>query len=115
MISFAACKDAKKAEEVVNSTTTETVETEEIAPVEEAVKLTPAEALKAFKDYAKAYGEAYNNIVKDPQKFNELVGQFNAQKAEIDKYTADFTSAQTKEYERALKIIIDANTGGTKK
>ncbi|MDR0799339.1 MAG: hypothetical protein LBN18_06245 [Dysgonamonadaceae bacterium] len=115
MLAFVACKDAKKAEAVVEETVVEAVDPAKVEPAVEAVKVAPADALKAFKEYAKSYGEAYNNIAKDPQKFSQLATQLQTQSAEIEKYKADFTPAQLKEYERALKIIIDANTGGTKK
>ncbi|MDR2058409.1 MAG: hypothetical protein LBP83_09070 [Dysgonamonadaceae bacterium] len=74
MVSFAACNGAEKTEP------TETVEiglvTEVAAPETPApVELSPAEVLKAFQEFAKEYGEAFNNITKDQGKYTTLAGQ----------------------------------------
>jgi hypothetical protein len=114
LVSFTACKGDKKAEEAVQETVTEEV----APPVEETpalVEPTPAEALKAFQAFAKEYGEAFNNLTKDPQKFQKLAGELQQKVADIERKRADLTPEQVKAYEKARKIIIDVNSGGTKK
>jgi hypothetical protein len=112
---FAACKADKKAEEAAQAPAAEVVETppaEEAAPV---VEPTPAEALKAFQAYAREYGEAFNNLTKDPQKFQKMAGELQQRVADMERVKIDLTSAQLKNYEKALKIITDVNSGGTKR
>ncbi|MDR1527652.1 MAG: hypothetical protein LBS46_08310 [Dysgonamonadaceae bacterium] len=114
LVSFAACKGDKKADEAVQETATEVV----APPVEEApavVEPTPAEALKAFQAFAKEYGEAFNNLTKDPQKFQKLAGEVQQKIADMERIKIDLTPAQVKVYEKALKIITDVNSGGTRK
>lgn len=111
LASFSACKGDKKAEEAVQAT-------EVVAPpVEEAPAIvpTPAEALKAFQAFAKEYGEAFNNLTKDPQKFQKLAGEVQQKIADMERLRVDLTPAQVKDYEKALKIITDVNSGGTKR
>ena len=114
LLSFTVCKVDKKAEEATE-TTTEVVE----APVAEETpavpELSPAEALKAFVAFAKEYGDAFNNMMKDPQKYQKLAGELQLKVADMAKYQANFTQAQKKEYEKAMKIISDVSSGGTKK
>ena len=113
LLPFAACKGDKKAEEgAIETTTTEVVE-EVVAPP--VVEPTPAEALKAFQAFAKEYGEAFNNLTKDPQKYSKLAAQVQQQVADMERFKVDFTPAQVKEYEKAMKIILDVSSGGTKK
>jgi len=113
LLSFTACKADKKAAETTE-TTTEVVEVvvPEAPPV---VELTPAQALKDFQAFATEYGEAYNNMIKDPQKFQKLAGQVQLKVADMARYQVDFTAAQKKKYDEAMKIIRDVNSGGTKK
>ena len=112
LLSFTACKCDKKTEKAVDETTTEVTEPVVEEPV---VELTPAEALKAFQAFAKEYGEAFNNLSKDPQKYTKLAGQVNQQIADISRYKENLTPAGLKEYEKAMKIIRDVNSGGTRK
>ncbi|MDR0682734.1 MAG: hypothetical protein LBG15_12950 [Dysgonamonadaceae bacterium] len=112
MVSFVACNGAKKTEPV------ETIETETVTEAPETpalVELTPAEALKAFLEFAKEYGEAFNNITKDPGKYTTLAGKVQEKVADMERFRVDFTPAQIKDYEKALKIITDVNSGGTKR
>ena len=111
LLSFAACKSDKKAAVAAPEPVTEVV-VEEAPPV---VELSPAEALKDFTAFAKEYGEAFNNIGKDPQKFQKLAGQYQQKVADMARYQVKFTKAQTQEFDKAMKIIRDVNTGGTKK
>ena len=113
LLSFTACKGDKKAVEAVTETATEEVVEE--APAVPVPELTPAEALKAFSAFAKEYGEAYNNISKDPQKFQKLAGELQLKVADMNKYQANFTPAQKKEFDKAMKIISDVSSGWTKK
>jgi hypothetical protein len=111
LLSFTACKGDKKAEKATE-TTTETPVVEETPPV---IELTPAEALKAFQAFAKEYGEAYNNKLKDLQKFQKLAKQQPEKVADMNRYQANFTPAQKKKFDEAMKIIRDVNSGGSKK
>jgi hypothetical protein len=115
MVSFAACQGDKKAEQ----TTVEEPATEVVAAAVEETPatpaLTPGETLKAFQAFAKEYGEAFNNLTKDPQKFQKLAAEISQKIAEVEQVKADLTPAQIKAYEKALKIITDVNSGGTKK
>jgi hypothetical protein len=114
MISFAACNGAKKTDapaEVIESAPVEEVKAPEATPV---VELTPAEALKAFQDFAKEYAEANNNISKDPQKFMKLAGQAQQKVADIERLKIDFNAKQLKEYQKAIEIITKVNQGGKK-
>ena len=115
LLSFTACKGDKKAKEGVTETTTEVVETPVAEETPVVAEPTPAEALKAFVAYAKEYGEAFNNLSKDPQKYSKLAGQVQAKVADMARYQVDFTPAQMKEFEKAMKIIRDVSSGGTKK
>ena len=110
MVSFAACGGGKKAEEAVEIIETEVVEEAPVAPA--YVEPTPAEALKAFEEFAKEFGEAYNNITRDPQKYTRLAGQVQGKVADMERLKVDLTPAQLKTYERALKIITDVVSGG---
>ena len=71
--------------------------------------------LKDFQAFAKEYGEAFNNIAKDPQKYTKLAGQVQLKVADMERLKVDLTPAQLKDYEKALKIILDVGSGGTKK
>jgi ribosomal protein L10 len=113
VLSFAACSGGKKVEEVVETVETEVVEVAPEAPV--YVEPTPAEALKAFEEFAKAYGEAFNALPREAQKFSKLAGQVQGKVADMERFKVNLTPAQIKAYERALKIITDVNSGGTKK
>ena len=114
MVSFTACnKNAKQTEEVA-APATEVVE-EVIVETPVVAEPTPAEALKAFQEYAKEYGEAFNNMMKDPQKFQKLASQLQQKLADMERYKVDLTPKQIKDYEKALKIITDVNSGGSKK
>ncbi|GAP72005.1 hypothetical protein SAMD00024442_21_56 [Candidatus Symbiothrix dinenymphae] len=81
----------------------------------EAPAVVPAVALKEFKALAKSYGEAFNNISKNPKKFQELAVQVQTKAAEIASISDQLKPAQLKEYEKALKLIAEVNAGGTKK
>jgi uncharacterized lipoprotein YehR (DUF1307 family) len=115
-ISLAACgNSAKKAEEKKEPVKEEVV----VAPVpapEVAVpkELTPAESLKAFQAYAKEYAEAYNNIAKDPKKFGELSKQMQQKVADMERLKIDLTPKLLKDYEKALALITNVNSGGKK-
>jgi hypothetical protein len=113
LLSFTACKNDKKAEKATE-TNNEVVETPVVeTPV--VAELTPAEALKAFQAFAKEYGEAFNNKLSDPQKYMKLAGQMQEKVADMNRYQVDFTPAQKKEFDKAMKIIRDVSSGGTKK
>ncbi|GHT20470.1 hypothetical protein AGMMS4957_07480 [Bacteroidia bacterium] len=110
-VSLAACNKSKSTEAVpVNVVTVE-----EVVPEPETPAVDPAVALKEFKAFAKSYGEAFNNITKNPGNYSKLAGQVQSKVAEIEAIKENFTPAQLKEYDKALKIIKDVNSGGTKK
>ena len=113
MIAFTACSGAKKTEapveEPVKTEVTEVVETTE---VQEAPVLTPAEMLKSFQEYAKAYGEAFNNISKDHKKFSELSKQSTTRVEEMEKIKGELNKKQLADYELCKEIILKVNRGG---
>lgn len=112
-LSFVACQGNKKAEPVAEPAAEVVAEPAEVeAP---APTIAPADALKAFQAFAKEYGEAFNNLTKDPQKFQKLASEVAPKITEMETLKPDLTPAQVKAYEKALKIITDVNSGGTKK
>jgi len=117
MIAFAACNGAKKtetpAEEPVKN---ETVDTTAIVsePQPEAPALSPADMLKEFQDYAKAYGEAFNNLAKDPQKYTDLSGQYQKRISDMEKIKSELNAKQLQDYQKAIDIIRQVNSGGKK-
>ena len=116
IVSLVACNGAKKTEEAVKDAATEVVEA--VAPEPSATATpepTPAEALKAFQEFAKEYGEAFNNIAKDPQKYIKLAGQMQQKVADMERVKVDLKPAQVKDYEKALKIITDVSSAASKK
>jgi hypothetical protein len=112
MVSFTACNGAKKTEEAAPPT--EEVVEEVKAPETPVVEPTPAEALKAFQQFAKEYGEAFNNITKDPQKYTKLASQVQEKVADMERVKINLSAKEVKEYEKALKIITDVSSGGKK-
>ena len=112
MIAFTACDGAKKdkapAEETVK---TETVE-EPVAPEPEAPVLSPAEMLKEFQTYAKAYGEAFNNLAKDPKKYTELARESQKRVADMEKIKEQLNTKQKQDYQKSLDIVLKVNRGG---
>jgi hypothetical protein len=115
LVSFAACKGDKKIESAVEEPATELLATPAAEEAPAVAEITPAEALKAFQAYAKEYGESFNNLTKDPQKFQKLSTEYTQKIADMERIKADLTPAQVKSYEKALKIITDVNSGGTRK
>lgn len=114
-VSFAACT-SKKGEEN-KETPADPVEETTVAPADtlanDAVKYaepTPEEALKAFTAYAKEYVDAYNNIIKDPDKFKKLGGQLQQKMADMERLKIDFTEDQLKDYAKTLEIISQINS-----
>ncbi|MDR0834437.1 MAG: hypothetical protein LBN93_09705 [Candidatus Symbiothrix sp.] len=112
-VSLAACSN-KKTEGAATCCEKADSAVVEVAPVVETPVLAPADALKEFKAFAKSYGEAFNNLTKDPNKYTELAGQVQAKVAELEAIKDKLKPAELKEYEKAKKIITDVNSGGTK-
>ena len=108
VISFTACDGAKKTKAPAE----EPVKSEVVAPEPETPALSPTEMLKAFQEYAKAYGEAFNNISKDPRKFSELSKQSQKQVTDMEKIKSELNAKQLQEYQKALDIILKVNKGG---
>ena len=111
-IVFIACNGAKKAEAPAEEPVPKEAVEEAIAPEPPALQLSPAETLKAFQDYAKMYAEAYNNIMKAPQKFKELSSQYQTKIEEMEKIKSQLNEKQQKEYQKAIELIIKVNKGG---
>jgi hypothetical protein len=111
--SLVACSGAKKTEESVAPETTEitqeaeTKQEEEVAP---ATK-TPEESLKEFEAYVKEYAEAYNNKLKDVQKWQSLAMRSQQEVADMERLKIDFDKNQLKRYEKAKKIVEQINSG----
>jgi hypothetical protein len=112
MISFAACSGAKKAEEPAEVIEKEVVEEFKAPETPPVVELTPAEALKQFQDYAKEYAEAYNNVAKNPQKYQKLASQMQQKVADIERLKVDFNKKQLQEYQKAVELITKVNKFG---
>jgi len=132
LASFAACSGTKKEEKSeVKEQAVETVapDTAKKAAVETVVPDTtkkaaveavvpavkPDEAIKAFKAFAKEYGDAFNNVAKDPAKFSKLANQLNDQLAVINKIKPSLSKKQIADFEAAMKIINEVNAVGKKK
>jgi len=117
VIVFTACSGSTKsdtpAKEPVKVDTVKTVAAPE--PVAPTPTLTPAEMLKSFQDYAKAYGEAFNNIAKSPQKYSELAGQSQKRVNDMEQIKSQLTKKQLQDYQKALDIILKVNSVGKKK
>ena len=115
MIAFMACSGAKKSEAPAEQLTgsdsiAQTVVSDSVTTT--APTLSPAEMLKNFQNYVKAYGEANNNITKDPQKFMELSGQSQKQVDDMEQIKSQLNAAQLQAYQKALGVIIKVNKGG---
>ena len=113
MIAFTACNGAKKteapAEQPVKTDTATQVVTAEPAP---APVSDPAEMLKNFQAYAKEYGEAFNNLTKDPKKFTDLSKLSQQKVAEMEQIKNQLNAKQSQDYKKALDIVIKVNNGG---
>lgn len=111
-VSFAACSGSKK-EEAPEKAETEAVE-EKPAEAPAYVAQTPEEALKAFTEFSKEYIDAFNNMTKDPAKFQKLGSQLQQKVADMERLKVNFTEKQQKEYQKSLDLITQANTVGKK-
>jgi len=121
MIAFTACNGAKKSEAPAEQpATTDSVTNVAPAVAQDSVAATvpaapavsPADMLKNFQAFAKTYGDAFNNIVKDPQKFTDLTGQYKQKVDEMEQIKSQLNPAQLQAYQKALNIIIKVNSGG---
>jgi CHASE3 domain sensor protein len=110
---FTACTGVKKTEEAP-ATEPEKTEVQPVVETPAPVELAPAEMLKAFQAFAKEYGEAYNNVVKDPQKYTTLASQVQEKMADMERIKGKLTTSQIKEYDKAMRIIRDVSAGGSK-
>ena len=115
-IAFAACsggttKSEAPAKEPVKTEPAAVVAPEPVAPAP-APSLTPAEMLKNFQDYAKAYGEAFNSITKDPKKYSDLAKQSQKQVSDMEQIKGKLTPKQLQAYQKALDIVLKVNRGG---
>jgi hypothetical protein len=113
VIAISACSGSKKSEtsaqEPANNEPVETV----VAPAEpEAPALSPAEMLKNFQDYAREYGEAFNNLSRNPRRFSELSGQSQKRVAEMEAIKDQLNARQQQDYQRAFDLIVRVNSGG---
>jgi len=107
-----ACTGTKKTEApaeapVKSDSVANVVTSDSVAPTK-----SPADMLKDFQNYVKAYGEAYNNIAKDPQKFTDLAGQSQKWVANMEQIKDQLTTAQQQDYQKARDLIIKINKGG---
>ena len=124
MIAFAACTGATKtdapAEQPVKTDSAvqakPAAQPDSVAQAATAAPATPAlspeETLKNFQAYAKSYGEAFNNLTKDPGKFTELSKQYQQKISEVEQIKSQLTPKQQQDYQKALDIIIKVNKGG---
>lgn len=112
MIAFTACNGAKKSETpapqpVKSDSIPKVVVSEPAAPT-----LSPADMLKNFQAFAKNYGDAFNNITKDPQKYINLSKQYKQKVDEMEQIKSQLNPTQLQAYQKALAIIIKVNKGG---
>jgi len=114
VLAFTACSGAKKTEapaaEPVKVEVVETVAVPVSQP--EAPVLSPADMLKNFQEYAKAYGESFNNISKDPKKYTELAGQSQKRVSEMEGIKDKLNKKQLEDYQKSLEIVLKVNRGG---
>lgn len=115
--SFAACsqmkKEENKAKEAVEGVATEATKVveevkQEIVPAD----VKPDEAIKAFQAFAKEYGDAFNNITKDPAKFSKLANQLQDKVAEMETIKSAFSKKQLADYQKARDLINQVNNAG---
>jgi len=113
-IAFTACSGAKKTEAAAEEPAkTEAVDSVKVSDSQPAAPvLSPAEMLKSFQEYAKAYGEAFNNITKDPNKYSELARQSQKKVEEMEKIKTELNKKQSEEYQKSLEIVLKVNRGG---
>jgi len=117
VMAFTACTGTKKteapAEQPVKSDTVAVVAAPQPAAADSvAPAKSPAEMLKDFQAYAKAYGEAYNNITKDPAKFTQLSAQSQKKVADMEKIKGQLKPAQLQVFKKTCDLIIKINNGG---
>lgn len=120
----AVAADAAETVEGVASEVAETVEgvASEVAETVEGVASEVAEAataeptadevLKAFEAYSKEYVEAFNNMLKDPKKFQKLASQSQEKVADMERLKINFNEKQLKQYEQLRDMINKVNVGG---
>jgi len=120
MIAFAACNGAKKTEAPAE----QSVKTDSVTNVAPAAQdsvaatapatpaVNPADMLKKFQAYVKAYGEAYNNITKDPKKYTDLAGQYKQKVDEMEQIKSQLNPTQLQTYQKTVDLLIKINKGG---
>jgi hypothetical protein len=119
VIAFTSCTGAKKtevpaeqpvkADTIAAAVTPPPAATDSVAPTK-----SPADMLKDFQAYAKAYGEAFNNIAKDPAKYSDLAGQSQKRVSAMEQIKDQLNPKQLQDYKKACDIIINVNKGGKK-
>jgi len=119
MIAFTACNGAKKTEAPAEQQPVKTDSVTNVAPAAAQDSLAmatpavnPADMLKNFQAYVKSYGEAYNNIAKDPKKFSDLSKQSQQKVSEMEQIKGQLNPTQLQAYQKAVDIIIKINKGG---
>ena len=113
-ISFTACNGSKKSDQATEEKVEEVKQEEVVVPQEAYVELTPEEALKAFNEFTKEYADAFNNLARNPSKFQKMAGEVQQKVADMERLKVDFSAKQLKEYEKARDIISQVNSGGKK-
>jgi len=115
-IAFTSCSGAKKteapAEQPVKTDTVAVAAPQPAAPDSVVPAKSPADMLKDFQAYAKTYGEAFNNMAKDPKKFTDLASQSQKMVADMEQIKSKLNPAQLQAYKKACDIIIKVNNGG---
>jgi len=119
MVAFAACNGAKKTDAPAEQQPVKTDSVTNVAPaaaqdsIAAAIPaLKPADMLKNFQAYVKAYGEAYNSIAKDPKKFTDLATQSQQKVAEMEQIKGQLNQVQLQAYQKAVDLLIKINKGG---
>jgi len=117
MIAFTACNGAKKTEAPAEQPVkTDSVTNVAPAAAQDSVAATapatPADMLKSFQAYVKAYGDAYNNSANDPKKYLDLSGQSQQKWAEMEQIKGQLNPVQLQAYQKAVNLLVKINKGG---
>jgi len=122
MVAFTACNGAKKTEapaeqqpvktDSITNVTPAASQDSTVAATPATPAASPADMLKSFQAYVKAYGEAYNNIAKDPKKFTDLSGQSQQKVSEMEQIKSQLNPVQLQTYQKAVDLLIKINKGG---
>ncbi|MDR1561963.1 MAG: hypothetical protein LBS54_02590 [Dysgonamonadaceae bacterium] len=108
--SLAACSGGKKDSNVAAEPAASEVSPAPVADIPQAED--PAKALKAFEEYAKEFAAAHNNVLKDPQKYQNLARQAQEKIADLERLKVNFDKKEEDAYKKSLEIVMKVLKGG---